>query len=280
MTQPLVITCAVVGAELTREQTPYLPIAPREIAEEAARAAAAGACMVHLHGRDPDSGAPSQTGAIFTEILRQLRALDREVIAQVSTGGAVGMSVAERCGSLQVPEALRPEMATLTCGTVNFGDDVFSNPLPAIREIARRIHAIGARPEIEAFDAGHLDTAKLLATKGELTAPLHVDFVLGVPGAMAASERNLRFLVDSLPEGWTWSVAGIGRHEFPMAELAVAWGGHVRVGLEDNIYLAKGVLAEGNAPLVERVVAMAREAGRRVATVAEAREILRLDRAR
>jgi 3-keto-5-aminohexanoate cleavage enzyme len=167
-------------------------------------------------------------------------------------------------------------MATLTCGTVNFGDDVFSNPLPAIREIARRILALGIKPEIEAFDAGHLDTAKHLSKRGELPALLHVDFVLGVPGAMAATERNLRFLADSVPEGWTWCVAGIGRHELPMAKLAIEWGGHVRVGLEDNIYLAKDVLAEGNAPLVAKVVEMAKSARRAVATIAEARQILRL----
>jgi len=273
---PLCITCAVVGAELTREQTPHLPITPQEIALEAAGAHRAGACMVHLHGRDPRTGAPSQSSAIFTEILEELRRIDDQVIVQVSTGGAVGMSVEQRCGSLDVPENLRPEMATLTCGTVNFGDDVFLNPLPAIREIAGRILARGIKPEIEAFDAGHLDTAKHLANKGLLPEPLHVDFVLGVPGGMAATEQNLRFLVDSLPQGWTWCVAGIGRNEFPMARLAIEWGGHVRVGLEDNIYLDRGVLAEGNAPLVVRVAQMAAEAGRPLATVDEARAILRL----
>lgn len=274
--QPLCITCAVVGAELSREQTPFLPITPEEIAREAASAHRAGACMVHLHGRDPQTGAPSQSSDIFSRILHELRQLDDQVISQVSTGGAVGMTVEERCGSLEVPESLRPQMATLSCGTVNFGDDVFMNPLPAIREIARRILSRGIKPEIEAFDAGHLDTAKHLASKGVLPQPLHVDFVLGVPGGMAATETNLRFLVDSLPEGWTWCVAGIGRNEFPMARLAVEWGGHVRVGLEDNIYLDRGVLAEGNAPLVARVVQMAEGAGRPLATVAEARAILRL----
>lgn len=273
---PLIITCAVVGAELTREHTPYLPLTPREIAEEAARAHEAGAAMVHLHGRDPQSGAASQDAAVYAAILRELRRRAPRAIAQVSTGGAVGMSLEQRCGPLEVDGDLRPEMATLTCGTVNFGDEVFENPLPAIRAIASRLRARGIQPEIEIFDAGHLDTALALAAEGVLDPPLHVDFVLGVRGAMAASERNLRFVVEGLPAGWSWSVAGIGRHQLPLAELAIAWGGHVRVGLEDNIYLKKGALAPGNAPLVERAVQLARAAGRPIAGPREARRLLRL----
>ncbi len=166
-------------------------------------------------------------------------------------------------------------MATLTCGTVNFGDEVFQNDLPLMRGILATMHEHGVRPELEIFDAGHLSNAKRLAAEGLLTFPQHVDFVLGVPGALDATVRNLVFLVDSLPPGCTWSVAGIGRAQLPLATMAVAMGGHVRVGLEDNLYYAKGRLAR-NDELVARVARIAGELGRPVATPAQARHVLGL----
>ena len=182
------------------------------------------------------------------------------------------MSVDERLGSL-VDGA---EMGTLNLGTMNFGDGVFLNPRPDIVEVAGRLRARGLVPECEVYDAGMLDTLRWLLAKGHLAPPYHVQFVLGVPGGMSASERNLGFLVEGLPAGTAWSVAGVGRAQLPMAELALASGGHVRVGLEDNLYVSKGVLARGSAELVERAIALLRAAGREPATTAEARRILGL----
>jgi 3-keto-5-aminohexanoate cleavage enzyme len=269
--EDLIITAAVVGAELTREDTPYLPLTPREIADEACRSASAGASVVHIHARDRE-GRPTQDREVYREIIQRIK--DRcDPVIQVSTGGAVGMSAEER---LQ-PVTLSPEMASLTTGTVNFGDDVFFNPRGMLVEFARAMKDHGVKPEIEVFDAGMVANALWLEQKGLVRPPLHFDFVLGVPGAMPAAHRNLAFLLESLPEGSTWSVAGIGRHQLPMAAAAVLMGGHARVGLEDNIYYEKGRLAQGNAPLVERVVRLARELGREVADPGRARAILGLE---
>lgn len=270
MSQPLIITAAVVGAETMREDTPHVPYTPEEIAEEALRCYEAGATMVHVHGRRED-GAPTQDRQTFAAILEGIRQRC-DILVQFSTGGAVGMVVEERIEALE----LRPDMATLTTGTINFGDDVFLNSLPMIRTIASRLRKFEITPEIEVFDTAMIDTALRLCDEGLLELPLHFDFVLGVPGAMGASKRNLEFLVESIPDGSTWSVAGMGRHELPLAAMAIEMGGHVRVGLEDNIYLKKGVLAKGSYELVEAVVERARKAGRRLASVKEARKALKV----
>ncbi|WP_373049335.1 3-keto-5-aminohexanoate cleavage protein [Vulgatibacter sp.] len=272
---PLVITAALVGAETTREQTPYLPISPEEIAQEARRCRDAGASMVHLHVREPD-GKPSQSAELFRQTIERIRELAPDLVCQTSTGGAVGMSVDERAQPLTLEGRAKPEMATLTTGTVNFGDDVFWNPRPLVREIARRMRAAGIVPEIECFDAGMVDEAFALAKEGLLDLPAHFDFVLGVPGALAARRSAIEFLRSQLPEGSTFTVAGVGRHQLPMAELAIELGGNVRVGLEDNVYVSKGVLAKGSFELVERVVDLARAKDRQVATPDQARQILRL----
>jgi 3-keto-5-aminohexanoate cleavage enzyme len=256
MTEPLIITAALVGAETMREHTPYVPYTPVEIAEEAERCREAGASMVHVHGRR-DDGSPTQDRETFERILTEIRERT-DVLVQFSTGGAVGMSVEERIEGLD----LQPDMATLTTGTVNFGDDVFMNSLPMIRQIARRLQELDITPEIEIFDTGMVDTALRLVDEGLLEPPLHFDFVLGVPGGMGGRPENLEFLVDMIPDDSTWSVAGIGRYELPLAEKAIEMGGHVRVGLEDNIFLAKGELARGSWQLVERVVDFAEAAGR------------------
>ncbi len=270
MTQPLIITAAVDGAETMREDNPNVPYTPEEIAAEAVRCREAGASMVHVHGREED-GTPTQAREVFGQILDTIRQ-HSDILVQFSTGGAVWMSVDERIEALD----LRPDMATLTTGTVNFGEDVFMNSLPMIRQIAERLRAFDIKPEIEIFDTGMVDTALRLVKEELVDAPLHFDFVLGVPGGMGGRPENLDFLVDMIPEGSTWSVAGIGRHELSLAYKAVDMGGHVRVGLEDNIFLEKGVLAEGSWQLVEKVVDYAREQGRDLATPDVAREILGL----
>ncbi|MER2563417.1 MAG: 3-keto-5-aminohexanoate cleavage protein [Myxococcaceae bacterium] len=271
---PMVLTAAMVGAETTREQTPYLPISAEEIAEDAAKCREAGAAMVHLHVRTPD-GKPSQDTELFRAAIRAIRA-KCDILVQVSTGGAVGMSVDERCGGLKLTGADRPDMATLTTGTVNFGPDVFWNPRPLVRDIATRIKQLGLKPEIECFDVGMIDEARALAKEGFIDLPAHFDFVLGVGGALSADERALDFMRSYLPENSTWTCAAVGRHQLPFVELVAERGGNSRVGLEDNIYLSKGVLAKGNFELVADAAKRARAKGRVLATPQQARELLRL----
>ena len=270
MSTPAIITAAICGAETTRAQTPYLPITADELAAEAALCAAAGATVIHLHVRR-DDGSPTQDRALFQKAIDAIRARC-EVIVQTSTGGAVGMGADERAQPLECG----PEMASLNAGSLNFGDDVFLNPFPLVREFARRMREKKIVWELECYDAGHVDSCLLLAKEGVIDLPAHFDFVLGVRGGMAATEENLRFLISKLPPGATFNVAGIGRHQMAMAELSLKLGGHARCGLEDNIYLSKGVLAKGSVELVAQVASLARAAGRSVATPAEARALLGL----
>lgn len=271
---PMVITAAMVGAEVTRAQTPYLPISAEEIAEDAAKCREAGAAMVHLHVRTAD-GKASQDTELFRAAIRAIRARC-DVLVQVSTGGAVGMSADERCGPLRLTGDDRPDMATLSTGTVNFGDEVFSNPRPLIRDIAGRIKAAGLTPELECFEVGMIDEARALAKEGLISLPAHFDFVLGVGGALAASAEVLDFMRAYLPEGSSWTCAAMGRHQLPFVELSAERGGHARVGLEDNLYLSKGVLAKGNHELVAEAARLAKGKGRTLATPQQARQLLRL----
>lgn len=266
----LIITVALTGAETTKADNPHLPITPEEIAQAAYDAYQAGTAIVHLHGRD-ESGEATQDIEIYRRISELIRA-QCDLIIQLSIGGGVGMSPQER----SAPLALRPEMATLTTGTVNFGDGVFLNPRSVIEEFAARMKDLGIKPEVEIFDLGMISNALYLVRKGLLSEPIHFDFVLGVPGGCAAMVKNLLHMVETIPPNSTWQVAGIGRHQLPLAVAAIILGGHVRVGFEDNIYYTKGVLAESNAQLVERIVRIAGELGREIATPAEARAILGL----
>lgn len=267
--EPLIVTVAPVGAELTPDQTPHLAVTPEQLGAVAAKVRAAGAAMIHVHCRN-DDGTNTHDVERFRAAYEAIRAAS-DLIVQFSTGGAIGMTPAERAA----PLVLRPEMATLTCGTVNFGDDVFENSFPIMRGIAAELTRYGVAPELEIFDRGHLSNALLLAKQGHLTLPQHVDFVLGVPGGLDASVENLVDCVRALPAGCSWSVAGIGRMQLPLAMTAIAMGGHVRVGLEDNMYYSRGRLAT-NEELVARIVRIAAELGRPVATPAQARRILGL----
>ncbi|WP_069650544.1 3-keto-5-aminohexanoate cleavage protein [Caloranaerobacter ferrireducens] len=270
--QKLIITAALTGAEVTREQQPNLPITPEEIAEAAYEAYKAGASIVHIHARDKD-GNPTQDYEVYKEIKERIEA-KCPVIFQPSTGGAVWHTPEER---LQ-PVELRPEMATLSCGTCNFGPDVFMNSQEYMEKFAKRMKELGVKPELEIFERGMIKNALTLVKKGLIDEPLHFDFVMGVPGAIPGEIRDLLYLVESIPKGSTWTVAGIGRYELPLATAAILLGGHVRVGFEDNIYYKKGELAKSNAQLVERIVRLAHELGREVATPDEAREILNIKR--
>jgi 3-keto-5-aminohexanoate cleavage enzyme len=264
---PLIITVAPVGGEVMPDQTPYLPVTPAQLGATARAIREAGASIVHVHCRN-DDGSNTHEVERFRQAYAAIRGAS-DLIVQFSTGGAIGMTPAERAA----PLALRPEMATLTCGTVNFGDDIFENSFPIMRGIAAKIAEHGVTPELEIFDLGHLSNAKRLAAEGAIRLPAHVDFVLGVPGALEASVEHLVDCVRALPPGCTWTVAGIGRMQLTLAAVAVAMGGHVRVGLEDNLYYSKGRLAT-NEELVARVVRIAAELGRPVATPSQARELL------
>ena len=271
MTDELIITVAPCGAETTREQAPGVPYRPGEIAAEARRAFDAGATMVHVHARW-DDGTPTQDGKRYTETVAAIREVVPEIVIQVSTGGAIGMAPHERLGSLQA----KPEMASLTCGTVNFGRGVFENPAPLMLEFARAQLAAGVKPELEIFDAGHLDNARWLIDKVPLDGSQHYDLVLNVPGGMAGTAANAVLLADRLPAGSTWSATGIGRAFLTVTTTALSCGGHVRCGFEDQVEVEPGRAARSNADLVERVAAIGRLIGREPASPSRTRELLGL----
>ncbi len=270
----LIITACICGAEVTKAHNPAVPYTVQEIAEEAFRAREAGAALIHLHVRK-DDGTPTQSAERFRACMDAIQKRCPDVIIQPSTGGAVGMSNAER---LQ-PITLDPEMATLDCGTCNFGgDDIFVNTENTIIEFAEKMNARGVKPELEVFDKGMIDMALRLHKKGYIKDPMHFDFVMGVNGGISGEPRDLVFMRESIPENATFTTAGIGRFQFPMVTLSMLLGGHARVGFEDNIYLSKGVLARSNGELVEKAVRIARELGREIAAPDEARAILGLSK--
>lgn len=270
--EKLIITAAICGAEVTKEHNPNVPYTVEEIGNEAEKAYKAGASIIHLHVRK-DDGTPTQDRERFRQCIEEIRRRCPDVIIQPSTGGAVGMTNEER---LQ-PVDLAPEMATLDCGTCNFGgDEIFVNTENDIKAFGEKMIQMGVKPEIEVFDKGMIDMALRLHKKGYIKAPMHFSFVMGVNGGIAGDMRDFLFMKESIPAGNTFSVAGIGRYEFPLAAMSIVAGGHVRVGFEDNIYIGKGEMAESNAVLVEKVVRLAKELGREIATPKEAREILGL----
>ena len=265
---PLILTAAIVGGELTRAQTPYVPFTVSEVADEAARCREAGAAIVHLHVR-ADDGKNTQATGRFTEVIEAIRA-KCDCIIQTSTGGEVGMSIDERGG----PLGCRPEMATLNCGSINFGDEVFINSRPDIRRLAAQIRDAGAVAELECYEVGHVEEALSLLAEDAVSAPLHFQFVLGVKGAIGARDDALLLMRSMVPPEATWGVAAVGRGQQPMTELAMRLGGHARVGLEDNIYLSRGILAEGSSPFVARAAAYGRSVGREPVDPATARRLL------
>jgi len=268
--EKLIITVAITGAELDKSKCRALPITPREQAEASKACIDAGASVIHLHVRD-DQGKPSQELSHFQRTCEAIeKTCPEKPILQFSTGGAVGETMEKRIA----PLTLKPDMASFNLGTINFGEDVFVNTFGEMRALAKAIQQFGVIPEYEIYDAGHLDNLKKLIKEGILTSPFYCQFVLGVPGALAGDIDSLVYLVSKLPPESHWAVAGIGRYELPLAVHAILMGGHVRVGLEDNIYYAKGQEAKSNAELVSRVVRLAKELGRDVATPREAREIL------
>ena len=266
-----IITCAVSGAETTKEQNPNLPITPDEIAKAAHDARKAGAAILHLHVRNKD-GSPTQDIEVFKEAITKIRAVT-DIVIEVTTGGAVGMTLEER---LQ-PLVLKPEMASLDCGTVNFGDDYIVNTLPMMRQAANDMNKYGVRPTLECFDISHVDASKIIIKEGLVEAPLHYGLVLNVPSAVRYDARTLAFFVHRLPEGANWTVIGVGGKASVEASIGgLAMGGHIRVGFEDNIYYSKGVLAKSNAELVERAAKMVTACGNQVATPDDVRAMFKI----
>ena len=270
--EKLIISCCICGAEVTKENNPAVPYTVEEIVREAKSAYDAGAALIHLHVRW-DDGTPTQDKGRFQECVDAIRKVCPDVIIQPSTGGAVGMTDLERLQSTEITPT--PEMATLDCGTCNFGgDEIFINTDNTINNFGDIMKERGIKPECEVFDKGMIDLALKAAKKGHIDHPMHFDFVLGVQ--MTATVRDLVFMAGSVPPGSTWTATGIGKTCWDIVAATIALGGHVRVGFEDNVYMSKGVLAKSNGEMVERVVQMAKLMNREIATPDEAREILGL----
>ncbi len=268
----LIISACICGAEVTKENNPAVPYTVEEVVREAKSAYDAGAALIHLHVRW-DDGTPTQDKGRFQEMVDAIRKECPDVIIQPSTGGAVGMTDLDRLQSTEITPT--PEMATLDCGTCNFGgDEIFINTDNTIANFGDIMQERGIKPECEVFDKGMIDLALKAAKKGHIQYPIHFDFVLGVQ--MTATVRDLVIMATSIPADSTWTATGIGKNAWGIAAATIAMGGHVRVGFEDNVYMSKGVLAKSNGEMVERVVQMAKLLNREVATPAEAREILGL----
>ncbi len=269
--EKVIITVALTGNVPTREMNPHLPLTPEEIAADVARCRDAGASLFHIHARDAQ-GKPTLDPRVYQAIVCRIKERAPEVIIQLSTGARAGKDWEARAA----PVRLLPEMASFTTGSNNLPGIVYENPPAFLEFLAAVFRDTGVKPEIEVFEAGMIANALYLQAKGYLMPPLHFDFVLGAPGSMPGSVRNLVFLAESLHPGSTWSVAGIGKAELPLSTAAVAMGGHVRVGLEDNLRLPDGSPAS-NPVLVEKIVRIAEEMGRGIASPEEARRILTLD---
>lgn len=278
----VIVTAALTGVLATRDQCPAIPYTPKEIGEEAKRAADAGAAIVHIHARTPEGG-PEWSVETFAEIFSEVRART-DVIINFSTG-AVGVAPEERVAHVS---ELRPEMAALNMGSMNYAiysekkkafyhDHVFANPFKDIRFFLEAMNAAGVRPEMECFDAGHVANTRPLIDLGVLKPPYQFSLIMGVLGGIPGTTRQLVNQVDSLPPQSHWQVIGIGLNQWPLLAAALTMGGNVRVGLEDNFYVEDGRMAKSNADLVEKAARLARDLGRPVATPEEARGLLGLD---
>jgi len=276
-----VITAALTGVLATREQCPAIPYTPREIGEEAARAAEAGAAIVHIHARTA-SGGPDWSVETFSAIFAEVRART-DVIVNFSTG-AVGIPKEERIAHVR---GLRPEMAALNMGSMNYAiysakkkafhhDHVFANPFSDIQFFLEAMNEAGVRPEMECFDAGHIGNTRPLIDMGVLRQPYQFSLIMGVLGGIPGTTRQLVNQVDSLPADSHWQVIGIGLNQWPLVAAGITMGGNVRVGLEDNFYLEEGMMAKSNGDLVAKAARLCRELGSEVASPAEARRQLEL----
>ena len=290
MSNKTIITCALTGSAPTPDKNPAVPVTPEEIANSAIAARAAGAAVVHIHVRDPETKLRSMELAHYQEVVERIRASNSDVIINLTTGpgatfkpgdmapdivgeGTLLKSAAERVHHIEV---LKPEICSLDVATMNFAESVFLNPPHILREMSDRARAVGAKPEIEVFDTGQIELAKQLIKEGHIENPPYFQLCLGISFGAKATPEAMMHMRDCLPEGALWSAFGISRMQFPMVAQAVLLGGNVRVGMEDNIYLGAGELAPSNAALVERAADIINNLGNQVATPDEARSIMGL----
>ncbi len=290
--RPTLLTCAVTGNLTKPEQTPYLPVTPAQIADECLAAAEAGAAVVHIHVRDPATGRPSMDVDHYRDVVDRIRRRHRSLVINLTTGPggryvpseddpkiyAAGTTLLPPEKRVEHIALIRPDICSLDLNTMNSGPDVVINTPRNVRRMAAVMRASGVKPELEIFDSGDLHLARDLIQDGTLDGPGMWTFVLGVKYGFAATPETLLYARNLLPAGAIWAAFGIGRAEFPIVAQSWLFGGHVRVGLEDNIYLEKGVLAKGNAELVAKAAELLRQLGGRLASVDQAREMLNLKR--
>jgi uncharacterized protein (DUF849 family) len=299
--EKLILTAAITGAATVPSQTPYLPLTPEEIADSAIEAAQAGAAIVHIHARRPEDGMPSPDPEHYRQIISRIKEKS-DVVICITTGGSVLMTVKERA---RVVPLFKPEMCSFNLGSINFAlhpvmerikefkyewekpylemskDFVFKNTFKDFEYLCKVTRESGTRPELEVYDVGHIYNLDYLIRTKQLAFPVHLQFVMGVLGAIRATPEDLIYLKNKAEalfgeDNFTWSVIGIGAAQFSLSAMAINMGGHVRVGLEDNIYIKRGVLAKSNAELVLKAVELARAFHREVATPDDARRILKL----
>ena len=284
------ITCAVTGNLTKPEQTPHLPITPQHIADECLAAAREGAAVVHIHVRDPQTGRPSMDVGLYRDVIERIRAADPELVINLTTGPGGRFVPSEADPKVYAPGTtllpplervrhvveLKPDICSLDLNTMNSGPDVVINTPANVRKMARAIREAGVLPELEVFDSGDIHLARDLLAEGTLEGPGLFTVVMGVRYGFSSAPETLFYARSILPPGARWSAFGIGRAEFPMVAQTWLLGGHVRVGLEDNIYLSKGVLAKSNAELVAKARRVLEDLGGAVASATEAREILGL----
>jgi uncharacterized protein (DUF849 family) len=283
-----IVTVAVTGSVTPTDKTPKIPVTPKEIADSAVECYREGASIAHIHVRDPLTKKPSMNLSLYAEVVNLIKnQCDMIINLTTGIGARIVMTQEEKEeageGLFTTPERrtdhivqLKPEMCSLDVGTMNFGTWIFANPYPVVREMAAIVRDAGVKPELEVFDVGHVEIARRLIKEGLVQLPAHFQCCMGVSGGVPATPKNLLHMMETIPEGSTWSVLGVGAAQFPMASLAMVLGGHVRVGFEDNLYLSKGVLAENNAQFVRKVAEMARMLDRELASPDEVREILGL----
>ncbi len=293
MNEEVIITCAVTGAGDTVGVHPAIPVTPEQIANAAIEAARAGAAIAHIHVRDVETGKGNRDRALFREVVERVRASDSDVVLNLTTGMGGDYVPSEEDPAVAAPgsdyarpeervlhvEELRPEICSLDCGSMNFGSDLMLNTIGHLRVMAERIQRCGVKPELEVFELGHIWLAKQLISEGVIDEPPLFQLCLGIPWGAEANAATLLAMRDMLPEGAHWAAFGIARMQFPMVAQAMLLGGHVRVGLEDNLYLERGVFAS-NGQLVERAVKIVEALGARVSSPERAREKLGLERPR
>ncbi|MCW1918101.1 3-keto-5-aminohexanoate cleavage protein [Rhodobacter sp. KR11] len=289
MSRPVIISCAVTGSGDTTGLSPHVPVTPAQIADDALAAHAAGAAVVHIHVRHPETGAPSRDLDLYRQVVTRIRAAGTGVILNLTTGIGARFSpdpvdpnrnaspgMAQPMDRMAHVLDLAPEICSLDVATMNFGKHAFVNTPDHITEIATAVRAAGVKPELEVFDLGHIALAKSLYAKGIFADPPFFQLCLGVPWGAPATPEAMQAMRAMLPPNANWSAFGVGAQHFPAVAMSVVMGGHVRVGLEDSLYMSKGVLAPGNAPMVARAARLIREIGCEVASPAQARTILGL----